>query len=76
MNTKLLIKILLISLIFSGNMFAQQTQGAGGGFPKGFPIRVDSTVTMSLAQYKDRIFGALDLSAANISYFCTTVFSL
>jgi hypothetical protein len=24
----------------------------------------------------DRIFGALDLSAANISYFCTTVFSL
>ena len=61
------LKFLIVLFFVTGNMFAQQTQGAGGGFPKGFPISVDSTVTMSLAQYKDRIFGALDLSAAQIS---------
>ena len=75
-------KIFALLTIFSSIAFAQNTDGKGGiigggsGMPKGFPIHTDSTVNMDLPTYRERIFGALDLSPANIPSGCLMEYSL
>ncbi len=71
---------LLITSLFFSTAFAQINTDGKGGIgtlpPKGFPITTDSTVNMDLPTYRERIFGTLDLSAANIPSGCLMEYSL
>ncbi len=66
---------IIFILLYNMASFAQVANGVGT-LPKGFPIRTDSTVNMSLTDYRDRIFGALDLSTTTIPSGCLMEYSL
>ena len=55
----------LITLLLNTSAFAQNTNGVAPN-PKGYPVTVIDSSQQSLAGYKDRVFGALDLSPAQI----------
>ncbi len=80
---KFAFSLLFSSFVLWYNMacFAQINTDGKGGIgstlpPKGFPITTDSTVNMDLPTYRERIFGTLDLSAANIPSGCLMEYSL